>query len=244
MSKELHMRELILLLIEDANNLEELVSSRSPSPSLIRSTIGPILRRWICDGDFNIVQKALRPNIIRFSARLVSSNEKFNLNSSLYGLWIGPISFSDVVLRLAVPTSEIAVLKPAGSSQINRMTSQRFFKQKVCLINGKIFTRLDILRFFANELGGTHFDYSKLTHDQAKQSLRNTVGYEVGQTGDIQMLMGAQITEAKADLQRRPAIYDLTDLIVLDTACIFARGITNNLEELRELAEKNPVTMM
>ena len=93
---------------------------------------------------------------------------------------------------------------------------------------GTFYTRLDILKWLANTLGGVHLDLKRTDAEVHIAEIKDSFGFEIKDTGNnYQMLVGKEIEQGRADRLRRPFIYNVTELIAIDTARIFVSGIRN-----------------
>ena len=224
------------MLLEDAETLEKLFNVIRPNIGNIRNTAGPIMRRWFGEEDIRQVQKMLRPNLLRVRY-WTNSTELKNLKKGYYNIWIGNFSFNDISMSWMAFSSEKArkrILPEVGSQKVCEPMGA-FLRQPVCHILGETFTRKDVVKFHANNLGGAHYDPHGVENTPEKKRLRDTVGYEVDVLGNIKMLLGSEIVEAKKDRDRRAGIYDLADLILLDSAKRFAVSVLSERERLHAL---------
>ena len=226
--------EIASILIEDAETIMESFNNGVPEAKVIRSVFGPILRRWIVEGNFNIVQRYVKPGRISFSYNHSSSCIK-NLKKKIYPIWFGNLQFGDIGVSMTMGESLDARKKtfPSKGMKVVKTKATEYFNQPVCHLDGKTFKRRDVVKLHANELGGAHLQLYK--RDQ--QRLRETVGFEVKSIGNIQVMLGKEILVAKSDPKRRPTIYDAADLVLQDTAYVFAMSVLNKrsiIEPLRK----------
>ena len=99
-----------------------------------------------------------------------------------------------------------------------------FFDQRVFFWKGQFYTRADIIKMHANALGGVHFDFRKAQAETHILEIKDYFGFEIKGSNN-QMLVGPEISAARADPARRQQVYDATELVAMDTVRIFARGI-------------------
>jgi hypothetical protein len=79
----------------------------------------------------------------------------------------------------------------------------------------------------ANLLGGVHLDFRRGDDEEHINEIKNYFGFEI-KPDTHQMLVGDEIAVARADPARRRNIYDATELVVLDTARIFAIAVRSS----------------
>jgi hypothetical protein len=99
-----------------------------------------------------------------------------------------------------------------------------FFNQKVLFWKSQFYTRADMIKMHANTLGGVHFDFRRARNETHIIDLKNYFGWEVSGS-NCRTLIGNEISVGRADPERRPQIYDATELVTMDTARIFASGV-------------------
>jgi len=98
----------------------------------------------------------------------------------------------------------------------------------------QFFTRTEILGIHANRLGGVHLDFRRRENETHIDELTQYFGIEV--TGNnLQILVGDSIREAKADATRRPTTYDAMELVAIDTATIFTKGLKDSDDQIQAL---------
>ena len=166
---EVEISEIVSVLIEDAETIMDAFNDGVPEAKIIRNLFGPILRRWISDNDFFMVQKYLKPKIISFRYRNSPSCDK-NLKKGIYQVLFGNISFNDFGISMKMGVSEDAKAKavsPKGMQDVSTKASH-YFRQPVCRLDGKTFKRSDIVKFSANELGGAHLQLYKNEKDKQR----------------------------------------------------------------------------
>ena len=222
--EESDIREIALVLIEDANTIMANFNGGVPEPKIIRAVFGPILRRWVHEGNFHIIQKHVGSKRINFRYRNSDSDIE-EAQKKISPIWVGNLRFNDIGISMSAGAEKA----PNVSNESPKETSRKakiFFKQPICrLVNGKEYTRKDIVSFHANELGGAHLKM----HKRQEQDLRSSLGFEISVDGkNIQAMLGDEIIKAKADPKRRHRIYDLADISLQDTAYVFAKGVLDN----------------
>src|ERR1700686_3032806 len=102
--------------------------------------------------------------------------------------------------------------------------AKTFFRQKMFFWKGNFYDRHDVLQMHANILGGVHLDFRRADDQYHIDEIKNYFGFEI-KPDTHQMLVCAEIAAARADPTRRQNTYDATELVILDTARIFARGV-------------------
>ena len=113
-----------------------------------------------------------------------------------------------------------------------------FFTQKDVFLEGagQFYTRHDVLRLHANKLGGVHLDFKRAPDEAHIDEIKNYFGFD-SVAHPLQMMRGADIATARSDPNRRPNIYDATELVALDTARIFAKGIKSSASLFKALLQ-------
>lgn len=234
-------RELVLQLLDDALTLDSQFIFGLPKPSVARATLVPVLRRWIADGLFYRAQKLTAGRDVRFAIR--SHAKAIRLcEKGVYAHWMGVLEFGSIGVGMGRVNKKY--LSPNGSTGIEHdrnadtvptpQPARSFFDQKMFFWKGEFYTRSEVIKLHANALGGVHFDLdSRRIKKKYIHEIPNYFGFEVN-GNNSQMLIGDQIAQGRADQDRRPNIYDATELIAMDTARIFAQGIL-----FRELAFRN-----
>lgn len=98
----------------------------------------------------------------------------------------------------------------------------------------RFYTRQDIIKMHANMLGGVHFDFRRADDEAHIKEIKNYFGFEM-KGNNYQMLVGNEIEVARSDVARRAKVYDATELIVMDSARIFAKGVDGSEKLLSKL---------
>lgn len=229
-----HTKEVVLALLEDAEAIDAITKSIRPTPSAIRMTISPILRRWFVDQNLHLLERHLKPKKIQFEycSGAFPQNE---ISKGKVGFWFGNFAFNDIVVVGMGGGSTGGSRSSGKQTRRIREPLGAFLGQKVCHIANKTFTRREILKLIANNLGGAHMDLGKLDTKPEMRRLREAVGYEVDSLGNIKMLLGAQISEAKSEIAKRGTVFDLPDLVALDAAKVLSLAIKENQELFESL---------
>lgn len=224
----LTVSETMAQLIEDAQLINKSFISGVPDPSEIRAVISPILRRQIVDQCFFQIQKHLNGKQIMFDHLSIKGSRK-TLRGTKEGSWMGCMTFSHAGISFSSGGIEL------GQSERVTSKAKDFFSQTVLYVNGKAYKRSEVVKLYANNLGGTHASL----HRKYDRHLRQTFGLEVKSSeNNIQMMLGPSILEAKKDLKRRPFIYDASDIIVQDTALTFSRSVLNHQNLIRDAIDQ------
>ena len=231
-NSDFDISEIVTVLLEDAETIMDAFSNGVPEAKVIRSVFGPILRRWINEGDFHIVQKYANPKIISFKYHNSRSCET-NLKRKIYPIWFGNLRFGDIGISMTMGGSDEARARAVPSKGMKDVSTKAaiYFGQPVCHIDGKTYKRRDVVKLHANELGGAHLQLYK----RDKQRLRETIGFEVKDSTNIQTMLGKEILKAKSDPKRRPTVYDAADLVMQDTAYTFAKSIIDHRKTIESL---------
>ena len=224
-------RELLMQLLEDVATIERNVLAGNPAPSEARAIFVPILRKWIAEGVFFKAQKLILPNKVMFET--LPSGECVKLcKAGVYAHWLHSMDingFGHCVGKSAPSKKYFGPnAKPIRRSETPTAASpfraKLFFEQKVFYWAGSFYTRSDVIKMHANQLGGIHFDFDKAKRESHIMEIKNYLGFELnGQ--NHQLLVAGQITEARADPRRRNRVYDATEIVTIDTARTFARGV-------------------
>jgi len=149
-------KKLVETLLEDFVVLEKIVGNvvpLTPDPATIRTAITPMLRRWICDGDINKIQKLIN-SPIKFPTYTHTGDVKACKQGKLVH-WIGMIGINQIYISTKLPT-DIANPPNIAVPVAYHMNANDFCQQKMMFFNGKFFTRSDIISYAANKMGGTH----------------------------------------------------------------------------------------
>jgi hypothetical protein len=233
-------QELVHQLLEDVGILDAQFIFGVPRPAVVRTTFAPILRRWIVEGLFHKAQRLIRPHQIEFE--ISPGGQAIKLcKAGYYERWMGIINFGTI----GFGSSQIAKKhlsadgKPAAGFQEQRAppSPQRahiFFDQRMFYWKEVFYTRLDIIKIHANSLGGVHFQLGRKQNEGHIDELKNSFGFEV-KDRNIQMLIGADVAKGRTDPLRRSSIYDAIELISIDTASIFSKGVGRSKEALISL---------
>lgn len=231
-------RELVHQLLDDVGVIGRLLTPR-PQPAQIRATFAPILRRWIAEGGFFKAQKLILPRQVTFLFGTNPQSVKL-AKAGVYEHWMAVISFDSVGVSSAQVASKhidhdgrpgVAIDHGLQTRPIAHRAHE-FFGQKMFFWKGQFYTREDVVKMHANALGGVHLDFRRAAAQPSIIAIKNYFGFEI-KPNTCQMLMGDEIAEGRDDPARRPNIYDATELVVSDTARIFAEGVrsTRNLFE-------------
>jgi hypothetical protein len=99
-----------------------------------------------------------------------------------------------------------------------------FFEQRMFYWKGQFYTRTDVIKMHANALGGVHLDFRRKEDETHINEIKDYFGFEI-KPHTRQMLVGKEISAARADPARRQFVYDATELVTMDTAAIFSAGV-------------------
>jgi hypothetical protein len=187
------------------------------------------------EGLFFQAQKLLPAQEVRYAIR--SHKEAIKLcKAGVYAHWMGVLEFGTIGIGCGQINPNF--LDPDGRPRVEMdhtvdvplapQQAKAFFDQTMFFWKDEFYTRSDVIKLHANTLGGVHFDPGNRRHKkQHIHEIPNYFGFEV-KGSNFQMLIGDDIIQGRADLGRRPSIYDATELIAMDTARIFARGILSS----------------
>jgi hypothetical protein len=207
------------------------VFARRPSPAQIRTTLSPILRRWIAAGDFFATQKLILPHQVSFLLRTNPQSTKL-AKAGIYEHWMALIEFDSIGISTAQisrkylgPDGKPTIMIDGGY-QTNPIghRAKEFFGQKMFFWKEKFYTREDVIKMHANRLGGVHLDFKRADDEAHINQIKNYFGFEI-KPHTHQMLVGEEIEAARADVARRQNVYDATELVLLDSARIFSTSI-------------------
>jgi hypothetical protein len=235
-----NIKELSMQLLEDVDVLQDHFLTERPKPSNVRAVFVPILRRWIAEGTFHHIQKAILPNKVIFE--LYSEGFDIKLcKAGIFDYWMGLTEISGIAVSSGLvnekhredlkrsPSSN----RPHGPTKFQHPASV-FFDQKIFFWDRVFYTRSDVVKFHANALGGVHFNFRRAETEIGLSKLKNLFGYEVVGS-NYQMLVGDAIEAARGNIARRPHVYDAIELMSLDTARIFFTAIKNHQNQIRNL---------
>jgi hypothetical protein len=217
-------RELIQQLLDDTRVLSDTFTIGRPAPALVRTLFAPVLRRWIVEGGFFKAAKLIRPHEPIFEIMTIPNAVKL-CKSGVYEHWMAGFTFDGLYVGAGLLTEPHRSNPPAKVHPVTAShRANAFFTQKMFFWKGQFYTRADIVGMHANRLGGVHLDFRRKPNEAHIDELKNYFGYEL-LAHKRQMLMGPEIAVARADLTRRNSVYDATELVAIDTANIFAKGI-------------------
>jgi hypothetical protein len=235
-------RELLLQLLDDTAMLTEVLAVGSrPTPAACRALLVPMLRRWVADGQFYQVQKVLRPHAVKFPLHLMRKTVE-RCEAGAISHWMGVIEVDQIGMGMLLPAPEFInadgsnrlAVEDDAKGQPSLMPASAFFNQRLFYWKKQFYTRSQVLQFHANKLGGVHFDPRRSKDEEHVDELVQFFGLEIV-GGNQQMLVGADIAVAKADPQRRGQTYDAMDIVALDTARIFAEGVSASRSQIASL---------
>lgn len=218
-------RELVLQLLEDVEVISDALNVVLPKPVVIRSTFVPLLRKWIVEGGFFKAASLIRPHRPTFEI-ITGSNEVNLCKSGVYEHWMALIVFGSIGVGSALLSERYRKNPPITAKSVSvSHLANAFFTQKMFFWKGKFYSRQDIIWMHANRLGGVHLDFRRTADEGHINEIKNYFGFEV-LPHTHQMLIGQDIESARADAARRDRVYDAAELVAMDTASIFAKGIT------------------
>lgn len=209
-------REMVHQLLEDVKLLQASFTHGLPRGSALRATFVPILRKWIVEAGFFKVTKLIQPHQPSFLIRKTPDFVK-NYKSDNQVSWMAQLRFGDIGFGIG---SQTPVKTPQRASE--------FFRQTMFFWKGTLYTRKDVLQFYANRLGGVHLDPRRAADEEYINEIKNYFGIEVKPETN-QIMLGEEIELARADPGRRNCIYDATELVAMDTGRIFAEGVLASL---------------
>lgn len=225
-------RELVFQLLDDVAIIGDAVTTIVPKPAAVRTVLVPILRRWIAEGLFFRAQKLILPYQVRFETYCDGESIECCKAMKLVH-WMEVMAFGSVGVGIAQVAPEH--IGPDGKPTFNRSKQDRaeriphkpsdFFDQNILFWDGDFYSRADIIKLHANTLGGVHFDFKNPKTDMDWQTIKNYHGYEITGQNNVQILVSAEIQPAKDDPKRRQYVYDATEIVAIDTATTFVKGI-------------------
>lgn len=227
-------RELVHQLLEDADIISQTLIVGQPKPAVIRTTFVPLLRKWIVEDRFFKAAKLVHP--YQPSFKIVTGSNEVNLcKAGVYEHWMAMIAFGSIGVGSGLLSEKYRDNPPATfkHSSVNH-PAKHFFNQKIFFWKGKFYTRHDIIWMHANRLGGVHLDFRRTADEGHINEIKNYFGFEVLPHAN-QMLVGRDIENARADPSRRDRVYDAAELVAMDTANIFAKGILASHQVFRAL---------
>lgn len=162
-------------------------------------------------------------------------------NEGVYEHWMDMVQFRTIGIAIGKIAEKYLGKDgrpnvPLGNNNIPAMPQRAsaFFDQKMFFWKGRFYTRTDVIKMHANALGGVHFDLKRADDEQQIREIKNYFGFEIQGTNN-QMLIGNDISVARADPTRRQQVYDATELVAMDTARIFAEGVRASAREFAGL---------
>lgn len=209
-------RELVHQLLEDVETILGVPNFPRPSPAIVRTIFVPVLRRWIVEPNFFAAQKLLRGQEIKFEVAINGNAAKL-CEVGYYEHWMAVVLFG----RIGV-----------GASQV----SQEFWDKLLPFSLGEFRQLPHPASTFEVEMHTSQFVGVQTDHIATaielplpkkhllRDEIKNYFGFD-GEAVPWRMMKGDEIAVARADPNRRANIYDATELVALDTARIFAKGI-------------------
>lgn len=219
--------ELVHQLLEDTRLINDALASGQPKPVLVRSTFVPVLRKWIIEDGFFKAARLVRAKEPTFEI-LTTPNDVKLCNAGVYEHWMAIILFGTVGVGVGLLAEKFRAAPPSKPQPVTALhPAIVLFEQKMFFWKGHFYTRQDIIRMHANRLGGVHLDFRRKPNEAHIDEIKNYFGFEI-LPHTHQMLIGRDIEIARADPARRDRVYDATELVTLDTARIFAKGIESS----------------
>jgi hypothetical protein len=216
-------------LLEDVRTTATVPNFPKPSPVAIRTILVPILRRWIVEGGFFAAQKLIAPTRIQFEVG-INANAVRLCEMGYTERWMAIVLFGSIGVGVSW-TAQSFIGKPAPCSggEFRQLPhpAKTFFRQKMFFWKGRFFTRHDVIHAHANKLGGVHLDFQRAADQAHIDEIKNYFGFDQ-EVDPFRMLAGDKIARARADTNRRSNIYDAIELVTLDTARIFVKGIEDS----------------
>ena len=228
--------ELCLQLFEDVHLMEQKQTNGLPSSSQIRIVHSVALRRWIVDGAFYRVQKLLTSRVLfefQDSSQEIEeckqgANEYWGAVVNSGNVAIGWSQYSKVVVE-QIAANTYKRPEPRSLAPI-KGPAKEFFNQHSFFWKGQFYTRVDLIKFLANKLGGAHYDFDRNKSEAHIEEIQNTLE----NPQNIKMLVGPDVFASKMDASKRPFIYDAIQLHVADTADIFCKAVRQSETEIRK----------
>lgn len=233
-------RELVQQLLDDVEILRAHFVVGIPKPSATRVVFSPVLRRWIAEGLIHQVQKLIRPETLLFETFNSGPDVKL-CKAGIYEHWMGMVLFDTLGISTGRLTEGYrgpnAKAVHRGNERPDKPIPRRasnFIDQRMFFWKERFYTRQDIIKMHANMLGGVHFDFRRADDEAHIKEIKNYFGFEM-KGNNYQMLVGNEIEVARSDVARRAKVYDATELIVMDSARIFAKGVDGSEKLLSKL---------
>jgi hypothetical protein len=187
------------------------------------------MRRWIVENGFFTAQKLITPTKIQFEVGINRDAEHL-CELGYFEHWMAVVLFGKIgVAACQVEESWISKPTPGRGGEFRQLPhpAKAFFNQKMFFWRGRFYTRNDVILMQARKLGGVHLDFRRADDEAHIDEIKNYFGFD-REPKVSRMLMGAEIAAARSDPNRRPRIYDATELVTFDTARIFAAGIKSS----------------
>jgi len=235
-----HEKKLIELLLEDLILLERDVGGEhvTPKPSVVRVVITPILRRWICHKEIMRIRKIIDSPM----CFPVYDHKEYvtACKSKKLSLWIGMVGINEVYISSCLPTNLDHPPTFNSNSTIKTFDAKDFCQQKILFLDGYFASRADVINFAANKLGGTHNPETEEAKKLKKHPLYNfdeVFGLAV-LGGNIQMMRKLEFAKLEEYKNEGRVVYDIYNLVTLDTARRFVKGIQNIKNSLTTLSQQ------
>jgi hypothetical protein len=228
-------QEFLFQLLEDVQILQEFTGSHVMPPYRARSIAVPILRRWIRDRTFYRLQKILRPLTMSFEIP-VEDDAIGMCEGGVFELWMVPLVLGSIGIASSHVAESHHNRDPSSRKTTHSkmfVTAKQFFEQKILFSAGSFYTREDIIVSHANTYGGVHLDWNDAAQGAENDPIKNYLGIEIT-NNNYQMLVGAQVADARRNPTRRNHTYDLLELAAVDTARIFSAGVLSAGPQLQK----------
>jgi hypothetical protein len=110
-----------------------------------------------------------------------------------------------------------------------------FFEQQCFYWKEKFYTREDMIKFQANKLGGSHYDFDRNKKESHVEEIQNQFGVIFEDTGNARILRPGELSTLRADPTTRDRVFDAIQLTVGETAAIFCRGVRSYEAKIRQI---------
>lgn len=235
-------RELVQQLLEDTNLIEMSLSSNVPSPATIRALFGPILRKWVSGNDFHKVVNLLpSPSEVKFES-IYNTECIAACKTGLFKVWMETVAVNGKMFAITKSFRSEDDIKQREYFYyiINNhrvpMSPKEFFQQPVFFWNSKFHYRDDMIRFFSNAQGGTHFSPKQ---SQDNIDILEIMDFFAASVSDeeTKFYYEFNVRSLKSQVETRRYVYDYLHILTLDTAKTFAMSIRKNRPKFFRLLE-------
>lgn len=127
--------------MEDARLINDALVGGQPKPVVVRTTLVPMLRKWIVEDGFFKAAKLVRAKEPTFEI-LTTPNDVKLCKAGVYEHWMAMILFGTLGVGSGLLTEKYRAAPPGKSQPVTALhPAHAFFKQKMFFWKGHFYTR-------------------------------------------------------------------------------------------------------